>query len=187
MTKLNPQKVPSKMVSLAVGIMTAGAVLAAANDLNVTLVGVLFVFLNNVCSAAQGVYVKRCLPHLGQFGVLFYNALLALAPTLLLTLARGGLEQMVEFALWRDWQFVVVFVVSCVMGAVLQYSVVLCVHHNSALTASIMGSVKNVSVTYVGMFVGGDYVFTVLNFVGINVSVFGTLVYMWLTFGSKKK
>jgi len=174
------------MVQLSVAIMTAGAVLAAANDLNVTFIGVLYVFMNNVCSAAQGVYVKRCLPHLGQYGVLFYNALLALPPTLLLALVMGGAEQTRAFPLWTEWRFVAAFTVSCLMGAVLQYSVVLCVHHNSALTASIMGSVKNVSVTYVGMFVGGDYIFTVLNFVGINVSVLGTLIYMWLNFGSKK-
>jgi solute carrier family 35 len=172
-------------VVFSVGLMTAGAVLAATNDLNVTLIGVVYVFVNNACSAAQGVYVKRCLPHLGPYGVLFYNALLSMAPMVLLVLIVGGADQTLGFALWHDWRFAALFGVSCAMGAVLQYSVVLCVHHNSALTASIMGSVKNVSVTYVGMFVGGDYVFTVLNFVGVNISVMGTLVYLWLNFMSK--
>lgn len=169
-------------VVFSVGLMTAGGALAAANDLNVTLIGVLYVFLNNACSAAQGVYVKRCLPHLGPYGVLFYNALLSMAPMAMLVAIIGGADLTLSFPLWSDWRFALLFGVSCAMGTVLQYSVVLCVHHNSALTASIMGSVKNVSVTYVGMFVGGDYVFTVLNFVGVNVSVLGTLVYLCLTF-----
>lgn len=179
-------KVPRMSVVFSVGLMTAGAALAAANDLNVTLIGVVYVFLNNVCSAAQGVYVKRCLPHLGPYGVLFYNALLSMAPMVMLVLIMGGIEETLKFPLWPDWQFALLFCISCAMGAVLQYSVVLCVHHNSALTASIMGSVKNVSVTYVGMFVGGDYVFTALNFVGVNVSVMGTLVYLYLTFMYKE-
>lgn len=172
-------------VVFSVGLMTAGAVLAAINDLNVTLIGVVYVSINNACSAAQGVYVKRCLPHLGPYGVLFYNALLSMSPMALLVLIVGGADQTLSFAFWDDWRFAALFGVSCAMGTVLQYSVVLCVHHNSALTTSIMGSVKNVSVTYVGMFVGGDYVFTLLNFVGINVSVIGTLVYLWLIFVSE--
>jgi hypothetical protein len=173
-------------VVFSVGLMTAGAVLAATNDLNVTLIGVVYVFMNNACSAAQGVYVKRCLPHLGPYGVLFYNALLSMAPMALLVVIVGGADKTLSFPLWSDWRFASLFGVSCAMGAVLQYSVVLCVHHNSPLTASIMGSVKNISVTYIGMFVGGDYVYTLLNFVGLNVSVLGTLVYLWLTFMSKK-
>ncbi|XP_059486149.1 UDP-sugar transporter UST74c-like [Neocloeon triangulifer] len=176
------RSVPRASVLLAVGVMTLGAVVAAMNDLSVTLLGVVYVLLNNACSATQGVFVKRCVAQLGPLGVLHYNALLALPLTALLVASSGGVVAAWNFDAWNDWQFVLLFAVSCVMGVVLQYSVVLCVHHNSPLTAATMGSVKNVSVTYIGMFVGGDYVFTMLNFIGLNVSVAGTILYMWVTF-----
>jgi len=45
---------------------------------------------------------------------------------------------------------------------------------------------KNLLVTYVGMFFGGDYIFSAVNFVGINVSVIGSIIYSYYVFAAKK-
>ena len=133
---------------------------------------------------AQDPAAPRPPPKLSKLSLLFYNALLGgavLAPYLAYT------GELAEARVWLEdapsahagGHPVAALALSASLGPVLQYAIFVCTQHNSALTTTVVGALKNVATTYVGMFLGGDYSYSYLNFGGITLSCLASLVYSW--------
>ncbi|KAK2837774.1 hypothetical protein Q5P01_014986 [Channa striata] len=177
---------PKHLVYSVVAIVF-GAMVAASSDLAFDIEGYTFILLNDAFTAASNVYTKKKVgtEGLGKYGVLFYNALIIIIPTLLASAFTGDLHEAVRFEDWVKATFIFCFLMSCFMGFVLMYSIVLCSYYNSALTTTVVGAIKNIAVAYIGIFVGGDYLFSWTNFIGLSICMSGGLVYSYLTFNSK--
>lgn len=181
--------VPNRNVKITVAMMIGGACIAALNDLGYNFQGYVFVLLNNFLTAINGVYTKKKLDpkkDMGKYGLMYYCSLFMLPVTLVLILAGDDCEKLATYPYLRDPLFGVQFFLSCCMGFVLNYSIMLCTQYNSALTTTIIGCLKNILITYLGMFVGGDYVYSINNFIGINISIVGSILYTIVTFKPSK-
>lgn len=82
---------------------------------------------------------------------------------------------------WNDTSFLLMILLSASMGSILNYSIFLCTTINSALTTAVVGTTKNIATTYIGMFAFSDYTFNWFNFVGINISIVGSIYYSYVT------
>ncbi|KAK6059264.1 hypothetical protein COOONC_03106 [Cooperia oncophora] len=81
----------TRAVRISVCMMIAGSIIAALFDLTFDLWGYTFIGLNDICTAALGVYTKQKLEakELGKYGLMFYNSLFMLVPTFMLICYTG--------------------------------------------------------------------------------------------------
>mmetsp|Transcript_3432 Transcript_3432/g.10613 ORF Transcript_3432/g.10613 Transcript_3432/m.10613 type:complete len:216 (+) Transcript_3432:3-650(+) len=159
--------------------MLAGAAVAAADDLAFDPRAYGLVLCNNLLTASRGVYVKAALSkrRLHKLSLLFYNAAFALvlvSPFLVSTRAAACLAWLRAASLEAR----LAWLASAGLGPLLQYAIFLCTHHNSALTTTVAGALKNILTAYVGMLLG-DYAFSWLNFAGISLSCAASLIYSY--------
>ncbi|KAH0628203.1 hypothetical protein JD844_009062 [Phrynosoma platyrhinos] len=169
-------------IIISVFAIILGAFIAAGSDLAFNLEGYTFVLLNDVFTAANGVYTKQKIDpkELGKYGVIFYNACFMIIPTVLISFFTGDFQQIAVFSV-LDSEYQYRMIAQAAILFLLMYATVLCSHYNSALTTTVVGAIKNVTIAYIGMLVGGDYIFSMLNFIGLNICMAGGLRYSFLT------
>lgn len=179
----------STSIRISIYVMVIGAIIAAVNDLTFEIHGYVFIMLNNLFSAANGIYTKKKLTNtdLKENDLLFYYSSMTLPLLLSLFHYTGEIDKLFAYDGWSNPGFWLFFLLSSLMGFTLNYSMMLCTRFNSPLTTTVIGCLKNILVTYAGMFVGGDYIFSNYNFIGLTLSTTASLFYTYYAFAEKNK
>uniref|UniRef100_A0A0K2TT52 Sugar phosphate transporter domain-containing protein n=1 Tax=Lepeophtheirus salmonis TaxID=72036 RepID=A0A0K2TT52_LEPSM len=176
-------------VLVSVFFMMFGALIAASHDLSFNMFGYVIIMLNNLSTALNSVITKKKLNNreIGPYGLAYYNSLFMIIPMIILCLITRSFELVLGFSALYDPFFICQYVCSCFLGFLLIFSSNLCTQINSPLDTNVIGCLKNIIVTYIGMIFGGDYIFSWINFVGVNISILGSLIYSYISFFNIKK
>jgi solute carrier family 35 protein len=119
--------------------------------------------------------------HTKPHRVLLNGQIVGLKNNVLNEVKQSTLTKIFLYDGWNKLDFLSLFIFAAFLGSVLNYSIFVCTTINSALSTAVVGCLKNVVTTYIGMLIFPDYAFNWWNFIGINISIAGSLYYTYYT------
>ena len=167
------------VVSVSIWIM--GACIAAWADLYFTPAGYAAAMGNNAATAIYTVLVARMQKdlELSPVALLRQLALVSLPFQLVLfAVFTNEPAAVAAFPAWHDPGFLVSLAYTSSQGVLLSYTIFLCVSVNSAATTSITGQIKTVLQSFLGIVFFAVHL-TPLGYVGLSVSTFGVVVFVY--------
>ncbi|KAI3379750.1 hypothetical protein SNEBB_009744 [Seison nebaliae] len=171
---------PDQFSIVALIVMVMGAAVAATDDLSFDMIGYILIFFNNIATAGNGVFIKKkvSLQKMSKCDIVYLNTIFSLPLACILLICLDDMCEIQKFFKTADTSFFFTFFLSCIFSTMLNFSYVFIVHSTSALTTCIIGCLKNIIVTYLGMVVSLDYKYSTLNFIGIHISILGAIIYI---------
>ncbi|GAB2215816.1 hypothetical protein Droror1_Dr00020219 [Drosera rotundifolia] len=184
------KKRPSRQVSLSVLLIATGVLIAALGDFSFDLFGYGMALTSVFFQTMYLVLVEKSGAEdgLSSVEIMFYNSFLSIPFLVLLILVTGEFPNSLSLLLAKStsFSFLMIFVVSMVMGIVLNFTMFLCTVVNSALTTTIVGVLKGVGSTTLGFFVLGGVEVHALNVTGLAINTAGGVWYSYAKYQEKK-
>ncbi|CAL5419428.1 unnamed protein product [Camellia sinensis] len=181
---------PSTQVILSVVLTAAGVMIAALGDFSFDLVGYCMAFTSVFFQTMYLVLVEKSGAEdgLSSVEIMFYNSFLSLPFLVFLIIATGEFPDSLSllFAKSSSLSFLVIVLLSLVMGIVLNYTMFLCTIVNSALTTTIVGVLKGVGSTTLGFFLLGGVEVHALNVTGLIINTAGGVWYSYAKYQQRR-
>ncbi|XVF48211.1 hypothetical protein PTKIN_Ptkin03bG0171800 [Pterospermum kingtungense] len=181
---------PTTQVILSVLLTAAGVIVAALGDFSFDLFGYSMALTSVFFQTMYLVLVEKSGAEdgLSSVEIMFYNSFLSLPFLLFLIIATGEFPNSLSllFAKSNSFSFLVILVLSLVMGIVLNYTMFLCTIVNSALTTTIVGVLKGVGSTTLGFTLLGGVQVHALNVTGLVINTAGGVWYSYAKYQQKK-
>ncbi|KAK3026261.1 hypothetical protein RJ639_040473 [Escallonia herrerae] len=174
----------------SVVLIAAGVIIAALGDFSFDLFAYSMALTSVFFQTMYLVLVERSGAEdgLSSVEIMFYNSFLSIPFLLFLIIATGEFPDSLSllFAKSTSLYFLLILLLSLVMGIVLNYTMFLCTIVNSALTTTIVGVLKGVGSTTLGFVLLGGVQVHVLNVIGLVINTAGGLWYSYTKYQQKK-
>ncbi|KAG5031047.1 hypothetical protein AAZX31_06G074800 [Glycine max] len=181
---------PTTQVALSVILTAAGVLIAALGDFSFDLFGYSMAFVSVFFQTMYLVLVEKSGAEdgLSSLEIMFYNSFLSLPFLMFLIVATGEFPNSLSvlFAKSYSFSFLVILILSLVMGIILNFTMFLCTIVNSALTTTIVGVLKGVVSTTFGFFLLGGVQVHALNVSGLVINTAGGVWYSYAKYHQRK-
>ncbi|CAA7398687.1 unnamed protein product [Spirodela intermedia] len=181
---------PSTQVALSVILVAVGVIIAALGDFSFDLFGYTMALTSVFFQTMYLLLVEKSGAEDGLSSVelMFYNSFLSLPFLLVLITATGEIPHSLSLLFEKDNSvaFLVIFILSLVMGIVLNFTMFWCTIVNSALTTTIVGVLKGVGSTTLGFVTLGGVEVHALNVTGLVINTAGGVWYSYAKYQQKK-
>lgn len=118
--------------------------------------------------------------------ILLLNSINSLPLLTVALLVSGEAQQVTTFLHVNHKPFILTLLVISLCGILLNYSLFLCTNHTSALTTSVVGGMKALAQTLIGIFTFGGVSPNLLTKLGISLNLCGTLLYIIAKYVDRK-
>jgi len=173
-------KTNSFTVKFSVAVIIAGALIAGARDLEFDFLSYGVVLLYNCSTALYLVLIKYTSKRtgLGNFDLMYYNGIVAIPITFVVSILTGELEQAAHFESLWNIGFQISLIGSCGMAFLLNYAIFWNTSVNSPLTQNVAGQAKDVVAVLIGyLFFQRSKVIDPFNSLGVFVGFIGGSLY----------
>ncbi|XP_043711346.1 UDP-galactose/UDP-glucose transporter 7 isoform X2 [Telopea speciosissima] len=182
---------PPPQVSLSVVLTAVGVIIAAIGDFSFDLVGYSMALTSVFFQTMYLVLVERSGAEdgLSSVEIMFYNGFLSFPFLLFLIVATGEFPNSLTLLFVKAYSssFLVIVILSLVMGIVLNFTMFWCTIVNSALTTTIVGVLKGVGSTTFGFILLGGVPVHALNVTGLVINTAGGIWYSYAKYQQQKK
>lgn len=138
-------------VFISILLMTLGAIMAGANDLEFSLIGYCWVAVNCLCTSSYTLYMRYASTSikLPRFGMIFYNNLLSAVILFPICMLRQEFKALYDTEMMTPY-FIICNTLAGLIGFYLNFASLWCVSATSATTYAIVGSLNKVPITVLG-------------------------------------
>ena len=157
-------------------------------DLTFNILGYACGILSNITQSVYLLLVQRATNgKLSTVESLQLNCINTIPLLVIICIVKGEMKEVQSYSQFTDTIFIVVFSLAIFLGCLLNYSLFLCTSLTSALTTSVVGGLKALAQTILGLFTFGGVSHNLATFVGISMSVSGGLSYIFAKYLENKE
>jgi len=175
------------LVMVAFGVMLAGALSAAWNDIYLTFAGLFWMSANCVSTSAYVLGLKFATREvkLPKFGMVFYNNVLCTFFLLPAASLMGQVRLFVDTSEVHTLEYFIKNFVAGFVGFFLNFASLNCVAVTGPTTYAIVGSLNKIPTTIIGYFIFNS-VITAETWFFISVSMLGGFIYSYAKISESK-